>query len=1311
MILNQSDLPARRRGPLRSLLTVAGVGLVAILLGISAGLFFLLNPYLTIEPGDAPDVVRLVRVEGQTYRPRGSIHLVTVIVGDAGPLDLMRALLSREIDAIPRSLLYPPGTTREQIDLQNAAAMDISQYSATIAALRELGHGLEADGALIRATLVGTPAAQHLLPGDVIVAVDGLPVVGVEQLRERVGVHKVGEQLRVTVRRGDETIDLDLTTVESTQEEGRPVIGVEVLQSFRLPVPLSIDAGRIGGPSAGLAFALTIYELLDPGDLTGGRVVAVSGEIDPAGGVRRVGGVRQKIAAAKRVGAEVFILSADDLVEARGAAGSDLEVIGVKSLSDTITALRMLPAQPGTPVPGSVAAASSAAQMGAVSRAVESVSVPLHFVSTFLMVMAAAGGVWLAVARPSLVPGKRGGRTLLGVGFALLAVAEASHGSLVIASELDQGAVALRASGYAALVVALLPPTRRRSQSAAAAVTTPSLALMPALLSLAGAWLVAQTSLPRRRPLAVSFVLLAGSEAMFGLGGADLGRGGAWFLAHGLRIAAAASLGSWLWEAFRTSVRIRFVASYMLLLLLAVVLISGATTQVFSSNVRSDALVDAAQEGGSQQEALEGRVTQWTQVAKFVAGSEFIRREVAGRLPALADRARAFQAPGGILEGLDFIVFVASDGSILAYSAQGGEGAPPGLDDLEATSMAGTAVVASALRGVEAGSIDVIGAGKFAVVGAFPVLNPPGVDPPGSPISVAGAVALGQMVDASYLAELKGRRRVDFSLISPDTVVATTLPTAQELVRPDLAAVFADREVVSRETDVAGATFFSSYVPLERSDGRVVGALVVSIPSQVLELTQRNVSQILFVIVLAAAAVALVSSYVTGSRITRPLLDLTQAAGRVRGGDLDARVDIGNPDEIGALGEAFNEMTESIGRLTGDLRRTAEELETVLQSMADGVVAVDAGGRVSLFNREAQRIIGVSAAHARGRPITEVLRAVDARGAPLDLPIHELRAGSTTDAFVTPAGDGIRTPVAITSAPIEDDRGEVGGAVAVLRDLTPELEVERMKTEFLSNISHELRTPLTPIKGFADILRRRKLARRQQVAYLSSILDSAARLERVVEMLIDVSSMEAGRLRPHAAKVDLDKATAELVSKWQRAAPKHRFERRGFRSMPPVRVDERLIPRAIEELMDNAVKFSPRGGKVGLVAEMLSSRNGEVAKISVTDQGPGISPETLAGISADFVQGDASSTREFGGLGLGLSYVRRIAEAHGGRLELNSAPGRGSRFSIVVPMGARAAPKKKSPARRTRATAKTPRTRRPGSTRSSRRSIPKKRSR
>lgn len=904
----------------------------------------------------------------------------------------------------------------------------------------------------------------------------------------------------------------------------------------------------------------------------------------------------------------------------------------------------------------------------------ESLSVPFQFAATFLVAAAAFGAAWAALRRSVFSPPRRGAPLVFSLGWLCLGVAEILKGLYLAETESTVLLIALRASGYTLVALTLLSPRRSSATSALITPVAPSAHLVPGTIGLIGGFLALRSRIEGRLRMSAALICFGLAEIFMGLGDTTSEQiSGLWIASQTLWLAGGIFLGGWVWRALSGSIQIRFIAAFVVLLLAVVIAISSAMTQIFAANLTTESLREAAREGELQKGRLIDQVSVAVRDAGQIARADEVRRLVSERSPLLVESARLLQAPGGLFEQADFLTFLSTEGALLAFSATSapspdGIAGEPHIDEADAVSLAGTDVASSALAGVEAGSLDAIGASKIGVIGAFSVLNPPGVDPPGAPQGIAGAVVLGQIIDADYLNALRAGGRQHFSLIAENSIVASTVDRPEAILRDDIAGVFERGESPARETAIEGVQYFSSYVPLERSDGRIVGALVISRPSDVLALTQRNVGQTLFGLGLVAATLAIFLAYLFGSRISRPILDLRRAAERVRGGDLEARVDAGGADEVGALGEAFNEMTSSISQLTGDLRNSAERLRTVLYSMTDGVISVDREGKVVTINMEAERILRVTERKAVGKNVDQILSIADETGKPLSPPIYRLRAGAVRG-LVGDSGEG--TPVSVTSAQIRDENGEVEGAVAVIRDLTPEVAVEKMKTEFLSNISHELRTPLTPIKGWADLLLRKKVPRPQQTKFLQGIVSSTRRLERIVEMLVDVSSIEAGRLVPRTSPVDLDVATAELVAKWKRDYPSHRFERRGFGTLPLLEADERLLPRAIDELVDNAVKFSPKGGSVAVTAEVERSANGPVALISVKDRGMGISREQLEEMFGDFVQADASATREVGGLGLGLGYVRRIAEGHGGRLTADSEPGKGSVFTIELPVAGR----------------------------------------
>jgi two-component system, OmpR family, phosphate regulon sensor histidine kinase PhoR len=335
-------------------------------------------------------------------------------------------------------------------------------------------------------------------------------------------------------------------------------------------------------------------------------------------------------------------------------------------------------------------------------------------------------------------------------------------------------------------------------------------------------------------------------------------------------------------------------------------------------------------------------------------------------------------------------------------------------------------------------------------------------------------------------------------------------------------------------------------------------------------------------------------------------------------------------------------------------------LQTVVSSMTDGLLTTDPDGRVTTANARALDLLGRSGPDVVGRPLAEVADVRDAAGAALLAGRGRVQA----DAQLR-RPDGSELAVRVAVAPLEDG----GGRVVLVADRTHEREIERMKTEFLANVSHELRTPLTPIRGYAELLSRNPhLSSARAQEFLGEILSSTARLSRAVDLLVDVAALEAGRVRPVRRTVPVDAVIAERLAAWklrfpERAADLRRWAQAG---LPDLDVDPYWLDKALDELMDNAVKYSSAGSRITVAA---SAAPDGMVRLSVRDNGPGIDTSRLAELLGDFSQADGSETRSSGGMGLGLGFVRRVAEPLGMTVHVTSRPGGGSEFALDVPTG------------------------------------------
>ena len=456
--------------------------------------------------------------------------------------------------------------------------------------------------------------------------------------------------------------------------------------------------------------------------------------------------------------------------------------------------------------------------------------------------------------------------------------------------------------------------------------------------------------------------------------------------------------------------------------------------------------------------------------------------------------------------------------------------------------------------------------------------------------------------------------------------------------------------------------------------------MVAATPEKVVTDVRDELLRALFLLALAGTLTALGLAAYSGERVSHPIRLLTEAAQRIQAGDFARPTGVRSDNEVGVLGAAFDSMALSLSEQTTALQLAAKEeatlhnqLEAVVAGIGEAVIAIDADGRITLFNRAAEELIGLSDIDVEGEPVGDVLVAVGEEGAVLAKRLQRPLPSRWTTTATVATELGPRIPVGITAGPLRALDGGVSGGVLVLRDLRPERQVEQLKSEFLSRIGHELRTPLTGILGFAEILLHRDVPRARAQDMHQQIVDAARRLYRVVQMLEFSAAAQAGHSLLRSEPMSMRALMEEAATGWaDRVDGGHTIVRRVPRDLPEITGDRRWLAMAIDELIDNAVKFSPEGGKVGLTARLATwgpdDDERPAVQITVTDDGIGLSEGEQRHVFADFVQADGSDTRQYGGLGLGLSLVKRVAEAHGGGVQVESLPQHGSKFSMIVPV-------------------------------------------
>jgi len=313
-----------------------------------AATWFLPSSSYLILPDGAKPLADKVKVEGaKPAMQGGGIYFVDVIIRKSSLLEeLLSPLRPDGAELVPAEAIVPPGTDFEERRRQNLRQMDRSQEIAAAVALKELGRDVGSDpaGALVVAVAPDAPADGKLEATEVIVSVDGKPVKTPDDLRRLVGDREPGDQVRIGVRSGGAVRTEVLSTIESPEENGRAIIGIQVEQSAEidLPVDVDIDLGGVGGPSAGLAFSLEVLEQLGR-DVDRGYRVAATGEIELDGGVAPIGGIKQKTLGAKEAGIEVFLVPAGENAEEARRNANGLRIIAVESFQQALRRLATLP--------------------------------------------------------------------------------------------------------------------------------------------------------------------------------------------------------------------------------------------------------------------------------------------------------------------------------------------------------------------------------------------------------------------------------------------------------------------------------------------------------------------------------------------------------------------------------------------------------------------------------------------------------------------------------------------------------------------------------------------------------------------------------------------------------------------------------------------------------------------------------------------------------------------------------------------------------------------------------------------------------
>ncbi len=507
--------------------------------------------------------------------------------------------------------------------------------------------------------------------------------------------------------------------------------------------------------------------------------------------------------------------------------------------------------------------------------------------------------------------------------------------------------------------------------------------------------------------------------------------------------------------------------------------------------------------------------------------------------------------------------------------------------------------------------------------------------------------------DAARLGRLIGRR---VTLIDADGRVRGDTefdrPALGRLenhaTRPEVVA--ARRDGAGRHRRVSASTNAAQMYVAVRAGGAGPAVVRVSAPLDAVDAHVATVQRAVLGAGLFALAAAALLAWLSSVVLARPLVQLADAARDIAAGRAPRFPDSHIP-EVARHVHALRSMHDELAQRFAELRQEREETRTVLEALSDGVIAANARGEIVSCNRAGRRLLGFRET-APLPPLAELFHDKRARAVLAQLE----RGGQSPQETLELEG---RTLLA-SGRPLPD-----GGTLLVLRDVTDLRRLETMRRDFVANVSHELKTPLTSIAGYAETIVGEATPQSAAHRFADTIVANARRMQRLVDRLLDLSRIESGGWRPAIELVELEPAARDA---WAPFADRARDAEVGFAvTVDPdagtVPADPEALRQILTNLFANALRHTPRGGHIRATARQAE----DGIRLTVADTGSGIAAEHLPRIFERFYRVDPGRAREHGGAGLGLAIVKHLVEAHGGRIEAESALGRGTAIHVTLP--------------------------------------------
>ncbi|PLX84165.1 MAG: hypothetical protein C0617_08785 [Desulfuromonas sp.] len=359
------------------------------------------------------------------------------------------------------------------------------------------------------------------------------------------------------------------------------------------------------------------------------------------------------------------------------------------------------------------------------------------------------------------------------------------------------------------------------------------------------------------------------------------------------------------------------------------------------------------------------------------------------------------------------------------------------------------------------------------------------------------------------------------------------------------------------------------------------------------------------------------------------------------------------------------EMTMRFALQEAEVSR--EKIAAILKSVTDGLIVTDLNRRVVLMNRAAEKFLGTTLGEAFSRPVQDLIPAKGVAEEVLGI-LRGQVPGEGQEWEQSDAASDRAWMIQARSSGVKGAGGNISGAITTLRDVTREREIDQMKNEFISTAAHELRTPLTSVLGYTELLLNPEeygiSGEEQRREYLNYVYDKAQALGGIIEDLLDLSRVQAGKvLSLSPGPCEIGALLGKVVDPYRKLSSRHRFELVLPEEPVTLVADQKKLEQVLDNLISNAVKFSPDGGEIRVKGQVLKGRY----QVTVRDEGIGMTSEGVARVFDKFYRVDASTTA-VAGLGLGMAIAKSIIDAHGGTIRVESEPGKGTKVTFSLPL-------------------------------------------